>query len=155
MKAQAFGGLDRNSLDKTTGGEAVRASEARYLTMPIGVAVSEDTRIEMYAHKSVKSEFRNLIWFVVFHPTYYAGRSEIKFEKKKVDMLHKDSKCNKTNADFVLTLKMSDNAQISSTAPRSDPQKSMLQHESPLRPFVDACEESMLQVLHLCETRNP
>jgi len=84
MKAQAFGGLARNSLDKSSGGEAVRASEARYLTMPIAVAICEDTKIEMYLHKSVKSKSRNLIWFVVFHPAFYEGRSEIKFEKKKV-----------------------------------------------------------------------
>jgi len=77
----------------------------------------------------------------------------------QVDMLHKDAKCNKADADFVLTLKISDccNTNISSTAPRSDPQESMIQvlNESPLRRLVDACEESMLQVLHLCKPRHP
>jgi len=35
------------------------------------------------------------VWFVVVHPAFYEGKTEIVFAKKKVDMLHKDINCKK------------------------------------------------------------
>jgi hypothetical protein len=47
---------------------------------------------------------------VVWHPAFYPGQNEIKFSKKKVDMLHKDSKCCQADKDFTLTLCLSADA---------------------------------------------
>lgn len=83
-------------------------SMGTYLTLPANLHVCEDIKIEMYRHKSKKKDSRRqLLWFVVFHTAFYHGQREIVFAKKKVDMLHKDSKCQKTDPDFTLTLEMS------------------------------------------------
>jgi CRP-like cAMP-binding protein len=120
--AKAFGGPAGNTC----------AGKKRYLTLPVGVTLCEDTKIEMYRHTSANSESRKLMWFVVFHPAFYAGTDEIKFEKKKVDMLHKDSKCKKADADFILTL------EISNTAPTT-------------LMSADSCAENVLQVQQTIE----
>jgi len=91
-QARSFGGANYTGID---------------LTMPANVTLCEDTKIEMYRHKNAKEPSRTLMWFVVFHPAFYQGKTEIVFAKKKVDMLHKDSRCSKADADFTLTLEVS------------------------------------------------
>ena len=100
------------------------------LTLPADVTLCEDTKIEMYRHKGGTQKdkgSRQLLWFVVFHPAFYQGKSEIVFAKKKIDMLHKDTKCNKADANFFLSLQLSLDAQ--------DPVKSL--EESTEQAFLD------------------
>jgi hypothetical protein len=82
-------------------------SNCQMLTLQANLPIFQDTRIEMYRHKRPMDPKRKLLWFVVWHPAFYQGQNEIKFAKKKVDMLHKDSKCEKADANFTLTLRLS------------------------------------------------
>jgi len=85
----------------------IKDSHCHMLTLPVNLPIFQDTRIEMYRHKKPMDPKRKLMWFVVWHPAFYQGQSEIKFSKRKVDMLHKDSKCKKADENFTLTLHLS------------------------------------------------
>ena len=74
------------------------------LVMPAGILLDGDTKIEIFRHKNSRDSNRKLLCFVVFHPGFYRDKKEIVFTKKKIDMLHKDNKNKKTDADFKLTL---------------------------------------------------
>ena len=72
--------------------------------LPIGIQLNGDTKIELWRHKRRKNKTRKLVWFIMFHPAFYEGKTEIVFTKKKIDMLHKDKKNKIADDTFVLTL---------------------------------------------------
>jgi hypothetical protein len=43
---------------------------------------------------------------VIFHPAFYVDTTEIVFTKNKIDMLHKDTKNKKIDANFQVTLQV-------------------------------------------------
>ena len=88
--------------EATSFGGALRVGQE--LELPAGVLLEGDTKIEIFRHKTRKDSNRSLLCFVVFHPGFYQNKQEIVFTKKKIDMLHKDTKHKKTDANFKLTL---------------------------------------------------
>ncbi len=110
------------------------SQQKREMTLPVNVALCEDTRIEVYRHKNSKSKTRKLMWFVVFHPAFYLNQKTITFSKNKLDMLHKDSKCKKADKDFTLTLEVDDTSKTNA-----------------LFKNVATCAENALQVQQVTE----
>jgi hypothetical protein len=76
------------------------------LELPADVLLDGDTKIEFFRHNKERDCKRKLMWFVTFHPAFYTGNTEIVFFKKKIDMLHKDTKCQKADENFKLTLQV-------------------------------------------------
>ena len=74
------------------------------MILPAGVFLNGDTRIEFFRHTHKKDARRKLVWFIVFHPSFYLQRQEIVFVKKKIDMLHKDKDCKLAEENFKVTL---------------------------------------------------
>ena len=86
-------------------GEATAFSQSLgNLVLPIGIQLNGDTKIELWRHKRRKNKTRKLMWFIMFHPAFYEGKTEIVFTKKKIDMLHKDKKNKIADDTFALTL---------------------------------------------------
>lgn len=99
MRTVIFDSLDFGSLYSWTG----RTGEE--FSVPVGLEVWGDVRIEIFRHKSLNPKSkRKLCFFCIFNTTFYAGKRRLVLKKNKVDMLHKDKQNKLTTADFNMTL---------------------------------------------------
>ena len=149
-----FDSLGKKGNISTFGGSG---EAGQVLRLPANVPLCEDTKIEMFRHRSDKDtsplENRKLLWFVVFHPAFYAGRSEIVFSKKKVDMLHKDLKASKADPDFTLTLEVSADMKHPFLEKHEQVVDAFSRHGQPKyvsagEPILSESENSLLLVTH-------
>jgi hypothetical protein len=101
-----------------------------FIIFPLNSTVWGDVRLDFYKHQSSSPySKRKLVFFLVFHTSFYSGEISLEFGKKKLDVICKDNKGRLTDRNFEVDLRISYNPNANELMLQEDKFKALVMRQ--------------------------